>query len=107
MTQTTTTGDRGSILSASTLVPLGLIVAVTMSAISGTWLLANGFAELRKDITERDSSMALRLQKIELKLDAIESNGSDIWTRSQMETYVEAMRAQNPTLKFPDVGRIR
>ena len=99
------------LLTKSTLVPISLLVAGILTAVGATWTLATGFGDLRRDITIRDGAMALRFQSIEMKLDSLEgsslSRDGTIWTRSQQATYVEAMRAANPTMRFPDVDRIK
>lgn len=92
--------DTKSFLTQQTLVPLGLLVAVVLTAVGGTWTLARVFADM-------ESNQALRFQRLELKLDSLEqavsSAHNDKWTRTDMRSWVDALQARNSSISVPDI----
>jgi hypothetical protein len=99
--------DNRSFLTQQTLVPLGLLVAVLLAAVGGTWQLSQVVGGFQQSLAEQSAAQALKFQRLELKLDAVEaaltSASTDRWTRTEMRAYVETMRVRNPSINFPDI----
>lgn len=96
-------------LDRSTLVPMGLLVAVVLAAVGGTWQLASTMNAFTKEQAIRDQEFALKFQRIELKLQqlqhATEAVNGDRWRRADMREWAALLRADNPALKVPEVTK--
>lgn len=99
--------DTKSFLTQQTLVPLGLLVAVLLAAVGGTWQLSQVVAGFQQSLSEQSAAQALKFQRLEIKLDqleaAVSAAGGDRWTRTDMRAYVETMRVRNPQINFPEI----
>lgn len=91
---------RRSYLNQQTLVPLGLIGGVFLTAVAGTWQLSQTLARL-------DTESALRFQRLELKVDGVEKAVADLaedrWTRAEMRAWVDAVASRNPSITLPPI----
>jgi len=96
-------------LDKSTLVPLGLLIAVVLAATGGTWQLSSVLHEFKTEQSSRDHEFALKFQRIEIQLqqvqDTVTLNGADRWRRSDMREWVALLKANNPTMTVPEVTK--
>lgn len=99
--------DQRSFLTQQTLVPLGLLVAVLLAAVGGTWQLSQVVAGFQQSLAEQSAAQALKFQRLEIKLDQLEAAltlaSTDRWSRADMRAYVETMRVRNPQINFPEI----
>ena len=99
--------DTKSFLTQQTLVPLGLLVAVLLAAVGGTWQLSQVVGGFQQSLSEQAAAQALKFQRLGLKLDALEaalsSAASDKWTRTEMRAWTDALQARNSSLSIPDI----
>jgi hypothetical protein len=90
-----------------TLVPLGLLIAVVLAATAGTWQLAVALHSFQSTQSSRDQEFALKFQKIELQLQqlqqALASEGSGRWNRTDMREWAANLRASNPNITIPEI----
>lgn len=93
----------------NTLVPLGLLIAVVLSATAGTWQLATALHTFQDDQTERGQEFALKFQRIEIQLEqlqkAVIQEGFGRWGRLEMREWAAALKANNPNLSVPEVSK--
>lgn len=75
-------------LDRETLVPLGLLVAVVLSAISATVWINTALLNLAHKVGDIDTKLAT----VATRLDAIQSGW---WTQADMRAWVKLARAQN------------
>jgi hypothetical protein len=76
---------HSGVISASTLMPVGIIGTVVMSAIAFVWWLGDKFGN------------------IDHRLERIESRMVDNMARSEMEAWALRLARDNPNLKVPDI----
>ena len=82
-------------LDRSTLVPLGLLVAVVVSSISATVWINTRLLELGFSIQKVNDRLTELQQQV--------SNGSnDRWTAADMRNWVDLANASNAALKLPE-----
>ncbi|MCR9245635.1 MAG: hypothetical protein NXI31_11435 [bacterium] len=98
-------------INRQTLIPIGLLVAVVMSAIAGTWKIASALGDFQEDLAKRDANQALRFQRIELKIEslegAIQNDTKNDWAFQDMRAWVEVLAARNQSMSVPKVEKVR
>ena len=83
-------------LDRSTLIPLGLLITVVLSAISGTVWLQASFMDLKYQLKDNTDTIN------EIKME-IQEKMTDRWTRTDMTNFLDLLKAKNPELKIPDI----
>ena len=92
--------DRG------TLVPLGLLIAVVLSAIGGTWQVGSVMSTFSGQLADQRHEFSLRFQSLEIQLKQLQaSTVTDRWHRSDMREWSSLLQSQNPDLQVPKVNR--
>jgi len=83
-----------NVLSRQTLVPLGLVCVVAFSIASGAIWISSQLKTIDYSIKD----LRISLTRLESSIDDI---ATDTWTKSDMTTYIELLRAKNPNLDLP------
>ena len=91
----------------STLVPIGLLVAVVLAAVGGTWQLSATLNSFSRQQADRDKEFALKFQRIELQLEQLQHSvvANDYWRRSDMREWGVMLSSKNPTIAIPEVTK--
>lgn len=99
--------EAKSYFTPQTMVPVGLLVAVLLTAVGGTWQLGRTMGEFREDLVGRDHAMDLRFQRLEIKIEQLErtvsDTASDRWTITNMRSWVDSFKVRNPQIVVPDI----
>lgn len=77
--------DHSGVINASTLMPIGIIGTIIMSAVGFVWWLGDKFGN------------------IDHRLERIESRMVDNMSRAEMEAWALRLARDNPTMKIPDI----
>lgn len=93
------TRQRALVISATTLVPVGLAVTIIIVAFAMKTWIDSQFTDLRTDIAQ------LRFQ-MERYEDAMKTKTADRWTSTNMRLWVTEFRRRNPVLDIPRVGDV-
>lgn len=83
--------NKATMLSRETLVPLGVVVAVALTAAGAGAAWKGQFADI-------DNSF----QQVNRRLDAIEHGVADRWTRTNTLRLLRELKLLNPTLQLPE-----
>ena len=86
-----TRNERRAVINSSTLMPLGVVVALVLALWRGTTYLDSRFAQL----AESDRVMTEQLTFIKFTL-------SDRWTCSDQKIWEQALQIKNPSIVVPD-----
>jgi hypothetical protein len=110
--------DRSPIIriDRDTLVPIGLLVSVVMSAVGAVWWISSTIHELTQQqreawFVQQTAMLELKGQldvlKSELRLVAsqVQDGSSDRWRFADMVAWAKLLAAQNPTLTIPQPSR--
>lgn len=88
------------LLSRDAYIPIGLAIAVVLAATGGVW----SFSQV---LSQFQSEQALKFQRLELKLDAVErtlaESTVDRWRRADMAQWADVLAAKNPSLNVPAI----
>jgi hypothetical protein len=76
--------------------PLGIVITVLFSVIGGTAVAVKTMTDLGNEIQMLRSDMSH-------KLEVMQRDQSNTWTRSQMEAWAWQLAAQNATISVPEV----
>ena len=76
--------------------PLGIVITVLFSVIGGTAVAVKTMTDLGNEIQMLRSDMSH-------KLEVMQRDQSNTWTRSQMEVWAWQLAAQNATISVPEV----
>jgi hypothetical protein len=76
--------------------PLGIVMTVLFSVIGGTAVAVKTMTDLGNEIQMLRSDMSH-------KLEVMQRDQSNTWTRSQMEAWAWQLAAQNATISVPEV----
>jgi hypothetical protein len=76
--------------------PLGIVVTVLFSVIGGTAVAVKTMTDLGNEIQMLRSDMSH-------KLEVMQRDQSNTWTRSQMEAWAWQLAAQNAAISVPEV----
>lgn len=89
-----TRGNGNNRLGPNTLVPLGAVVAVILSAAAGAVWVNNVFMELRHQLEQVRFELADMKETVGRQMD-------DRWRARDMQSWAKLLQAQNPELKVP------
>jgi hypothetical protein len=76
--------------------PLGIVITVLFSVIGGTAVAVKTMTDLGNEIQMLRSDMSH-------KLEVMQRDQSNTWTRSQMEAWAWQLAAQNAAISVPEV----
>lgn len=79
-------------INRETLVPLGLLAGVVLSAITATVWLQGTLLGLKGQI-----------EVLGERISTLQTSGSDRWTATEMHAWSELLAARNPTMHVPPV----
>ena len=102
--------DHSMRIDRSTLVPIGLLIAVVLGAVAGTWQLSLALADFDKRQLNRDHEITLKFHSIEEQLRQLRSTadaaGLDQWRKKDMRDWVARLRELNKDkIEVPEVER--
>ena len=76
--------------------PIGIVISVVLSVIGGTAVAVKTMADVSNEIQILRQDMTHRLE-------IMQRDQSNVWTRSQMEAWAWQLAAQNATMQVPEV----
>jgi hypothetical protein len=76
--------------------PIGIVISVVLSVIGGTAVAVKTMADVSNEIQNLRQDMMHRLEMLQ-------RDQSNTWTRSQMEAWAWQLAAQNATIQVPEV----
>lgn len=83
-------------LDKSTLIPLGFMMTIIVACITGFSWLQSSFMEIKYQLKDNTEKIKEIKDEIQLKM-------MDRWTRTDMSSFVDLLKARNPELKVPDI----
>lgn len=90
-------------LSPNTWVPLGAVVAIVLSLVTGTWYVSQRWAILETTLRLMDTRfLAIEAQLSDIKAQ-LNQGSDDRWRRVDMRSWGERLGELNPDLKIPRV----
>ena len=81
-----------SVITKSTLVPIGVVLTTIITVISAWGYLDSRFTEIMKSLDRQDR-----------RLETLERMSGERWTSMDMKLWVSELRRLNPKMEIPDV----
>lgn len=78
--------------------PLGIVISVVMSVIGGTAVAVKTMVDVSNEVS------ALRTD-MNYKLEIIQRDQRNIWTRAEMQAWSWELKARNSSLAVPEIER--
>lgn len=93
--------DNGKrdVLTANTLVPLGMVAGIILSLVTGAIYFERKFTTIEKQ-------MGVMNHEVSLQLQTIQANMQNRWTSQDMKIWEQQLQIKNPNLVVPDSSAI-
>ena len=85
-------------LTRDTLIPIGLVAGIVVA-------IATGAVWLNTKLQAINFEMAMVRQELSAVSKKLEEDQREHWSTRDMELWTKLLRAQNPSMKIPDIGR--
>lgn len=105
MADSNDTSGRRPLITRETAIPLGLMAAVLLSAVSGTVWLVGSLKDMQHESEKQAIEMRGEIKSLRLEVQALGQQAklaaSDRWHFQDMVTWAELLKARNPDLSVP------
>ena len=91
--------DKEMVLTPSTLVPLGMVVGIILSLVTGSIYFERKFSTMTTQMSDMQHNVNLKLQTIQERM-------LNRWTAQDMKIWEQELKIHNPELTVPNSSEI-